>query len=185
MKRPPDATREAAKQIKTARERASMAVHESAHAVAAVLLGGHVELAQLAPEDRPDHRGLTTVSEDSLSPDGRALVAHAGPWAEARFDAGRRPTQREVDRAYASSGHGDLAMITAAGGPAQLGVERVEKVIEANWDVVLKVARQLAKDGFATHWSVTNALGLPSGDPGGPTSFGLACVKAGMRPVRR
>lgn len=184
-KRPPDATRQAARQIQAARERAAMAVHESAHALAVVLLGGHVELAQLDPDDKPDHRGLTTVTDGSLTADAQALVAHAGPWAEARFNAGRRPTQREVDRAYASSGHGDAALVAAAGGSIQADVSRVEKIIEDQWPAVLRLARRVAKDGYCTHWHVCNELGFPSGDAGGPTSFGLSCVRSGMTPARR
>ncbi|KXO88735.1 hypothetical protein AXK56_10480 [Tsukamurella pulmonis] len=183
-KRPPDATRQAADQIKAARERAAMSVHEAAHCVAAVLLGGTVELAVLDPEDR-DEKGLTTVAEDSLSTDAQAQVAWAGPFAQAKFDAGRRPTRREIDAAMASSGHGDMQMITAAGGPIQLGVERVESLIEQNWPAVLRLARRVAKDGYCTHWHVCNELGFPSGDAGGPTSFGLSCVRSGMTPARR
>ena len=161
-----------------------MAVHESAHCVAAVLLGGTVELAVLDPEDRPDLKGLATV-EPGLSTEAQALVAHAGPYGEARFNAGRRPTQREVDRAYASSGHGDAALVAAVGGSIQADVSRVEKFIEDQWPTVLKVARQIAREGFATHWSVTNALGFAAGDAGGPSSFGLACIRSGMPPRRR
>lgn len=181
----PNAITQAEKAVTAAQARARIAVHEAAHAVAAVMLGGHVELARLDPEDRPDHRGLTTVSEDSLTADAQALVAHAGPWAEARFVSGRRPTPRELDRVIERSGHGDREAIIAAGGALALEVSRVEKVIEEQWPAVLTVAAQLVREGFATHWSVCNALGLQAGDAGGATSFGLSCVRAGMRPARR
>ncbi|MDP0399208.1 MULTISPECIES: hypothetical protein [Tsukamurella] len=184
-KRPPDATREAATQIEAARERAAMAVHEAAHAVAAVLLGGHVELSVLDPEDRSDLKGLTTVAEDSLTADAQAQIAWAGPYAEARFDAGRRPTWRGIDAAMARSGHGDLAMITAAGGPVQADVGRVEKIVEDEWPAVLRLARRIARDGYGTHWHALAELGFPAGDTGGPTSFTLSCIRAGMRPAPR
>lgn len=162
-----------------------MAVHEAAHSVAAVLLGGYVELSVLDPEDRPDHRGLTTVADRSLTPDAQALVAHAGPWAEARFDAGRRPTVREIDRAYTRSGHGDAALVAAAGGSIQADVSRVEKLLTDQWPAVLRLARRIATDGYCTHWHVCNELGFPSGDAGGPTSFTLSCIRAGMLPGPR
>lgn len=40
---------------------------------------------------------------------------------------------------------------------------------------------QFVREGLATHRSVTNALGLPVGDAGGATLFGLSCVRAGGR----
>lgn len=120
-----------------------------------------------------------------MTPDAQALVAHAGPWAEARFDAGRRPTVREIDRAYIRSGHGDAALVAAAGGSIHADVARAEKIIEDQWPAVLRLARRIARDGYGTHWHALAELGFPAGDAGGPTSFTLSCIKAGMRPAPR
>ncbi len=76
------------------RERAAVAFHEAGHAVAATLLGGRVNVAVVSDGRTFGLLGKTLYS--AVPGGGRPSVLYAGPWAEACFRAGRRPTQREM-----------------------------------------------------------------------------------------
>ena len=79
------------------RERISVAVHESGHAIACVLLGGRVIHAVVGGRGTRDWPVLGQTQHDPMpTEDLNSQVAYAGPYCQARWLAGRRPTQREM-----------------------------------------------------------------------------------------
>src|SRR4051812_35722715 len=80
----------------TPREQLSLrtAVHEAGHAVAATVLGGRIHSAVLADGRTFGVRGKTVHAE--VPEGGWPSIVYAGPWAEARWLAGRRPSQRQL-----------------------------------------------------------------------------------------
>ncbi|MGV7277008.1 hypothetical protein PJJ83_07880 [Mycobacterium kansasii] len=152
-------------------------IHEAGHAVAAVTLGGVIRSAVVASGRVLGVQGLTTVDE---MPEGRSPeVAYSGPWAQARWLAGRRPTMREVLAVLASTGHRDDRMLCAAGG-THTGHDVVPLLTHC-WPAVVRVAQQLYKTGEATHGDVLGALSVDDG--GGAGSVQLANIRARLRSV--
>ena len=160
----------------TERLRLLTAVHEAGHSVAATVLGGRIAGAVIIdPPDR-DITGKTAFRE---LPEGVApSVYFAGPWAEARWLAGKRPTQAEVWAVLDSRGSRDHAELLASGGTA--AAAHVVPLIERCWGAVITVARQLNRTGDARHADVCEALGLTDG--GGPGSIELAMIRSGCAP---
>lgn len=102
-----------------------------------------------------------------------AGVAYAGPWAEARWRAGRRP---ELTAVYAAidSHTGDREALTAAGGgPLPRGIE---STLERCWPAVAALAAELWA-GPIRHGDVLAALGVQA-DP----EVGIAMIRAGAVP---
>lgn len=96
------------------REHLELCVHEAGHAVAAVALGGVIRSAAVTNGRVMGVRGLTKV--DTV-PHGRdPEIAYAGPWSQARWSAGRRPTQRELYALFDGGGRGDCDTLSLAGG---------------------------------------------------------------------
>lgn len=166
----------------TRRERAHLetCVHEAAHAVAGVALGGQLRSAAVTNSRLWGVDGLASFAD---TPHGRdPEIAYAGPWAQAKFRAGgrdNRPTQRQVFAILNAGGYKDDRMLIASGG-THLG-HAVTPLVERTWPAVIRVARRLYDTGEATHADVCEALGITDG--GGPTSSQLAGLRAGMRPV--
>lgn len=145
------------------------AFHEAGHAVAAVVLGGRVHKAVLG--DNP-HTEYDVLPEHHVP-----SIAYAGPWAEARLLRGHRLGPRDIHRVLV--GTSDGRELCAAGGPAAaLGVV---PLLERCWPAVEWVAAELLVTGQVGHTDVCAALGL-TGD-GGPGSFELANLRAGLRVV--
>src|SRR4051812_6809074 len=97
-------------------ERCVVCIHEAAHAVVGVVLGGRVKLVTVGGLGGDDPiRGAADF--DDLGCGHHATVAAAGPWAAAAWRYGRRPTLPEV---WAATGRGccgsDGAILAAAGG---------------------------------------------------------------------
>ncbi|MBF6161054.1 hypothetical protein [Nocardia cyriacigeorgica] len=139
------------------RERIATAMHEAGHAVAVVLAGGHVGLAEVYDTERNGRVGHTTHT--GLSPDAERAVTYAGPYAEARWQFGPRPRIDQVRAAL--SGTCDHAELTAAGG----GLPReVEPTIEVVWPAIKALGADLFRDGRADHDAVLAALGAASED---------------------
>lgn len=163
----------------TAREREhlELCIHEGAHAVATVALGGVLRSAVVSNSRVTGLQGLTTVAD---MPHGREPeIAYSGPWAQARWRAGRRPTQREVFGILSRGGWKDDKTLIAAGG-TYLGTA-VVPLVERAWPAVVRVAQQLHKSGEATQEDVLAALGISDG--GGLTSAQLAGLRSGCRSV--
>lgn len=152
-------------------ERVTVAYHEAGHAVAAVLAGGKVHQAVLG--DTPQ------IQHDDVPEHHCPGVTYAGPWAEARWIAGRYPTSRQLHRVLA--GTVDHKELCAAGGPAAATAGGLVTLLERCWPAVTTVARKLFVTGQVDHADVTAALGLS--DEGGPGSFELANIRAGLRAV--
>ncbi|WKG01383.1 hypothetical protein [Mycolicibacterium sp. HK-90] len=160
------------------RQALAVAVHEAGHSVAAVALGAELRNTVVG-ELRDGLKGKTYYFADTM-PQGRAPeFAYAGPWAEARWLAGRRPSQRQLFAAFDGHGCRDQRVLTAAGG-LHTGAD-VQPILERCWPAVLTVARQLHLTGEAHHDDVCAALGVTDG--GGMTSVQLASLRSGGHQV--
>lgn len=158
--------------MKIDRERLATAIHEAGHAVAAVLFGGRVHEAVLGANPRTEY--------EALPESRRAAITYAGPWCEARFNAGRHPGPADLRRVLSVSRSDDEALC-AAGGPSAATAEAAG-LLARRWPAVKTVAAKLYLHEKATHADVCAALGLS--DDGGPDSFELASLRAGLRAVR-
>ncbi|MCV7223640.1 M50 family metallopeptidase [Mycolicibacterium elephantis] len=160
------------------RQHLETCVHEAGHAVAAALLGGRIHTAAVA-----DSRvwGVTGKTVHDDVPDGSwASTVYAGPWAQARWRAGKRPTQREIYDVLATAAQHDDRALLASGG-TQAVDQRLTGLLTRCWPGVVRVAQKLHRDGEATHADVCAALGITDG--GGPGSVQLANIRAGLRDV--
>lgn len=159
------------------REHLELCVHEAGHAVAGVVLGGQLHNTVVTSSRIWGVNGLTTFSD---RPHGRdSEIALAGPWSQARWRAGRRPTQRELFAVLKAGGHKDEQALIASGG-THLGLP-VVPLIEMTWPAVVSVAQVLHRSGEASQAEVLGALGITDG--GGRTSAQIASLRAGMHPV--
>lgn len=154
--------------------RLTAAMHEAGHAVAAVLYGGRVHLATLDTAPRTEY--------DNLPERHRAAITYAGPWCEARFLANRHPGPADLHRVMSVSLSDDAALC-AAGGLAAVPADTAGLLTRCWPAVELVGAGHLYHDGKATHADVCAALGLS--DDGGPGSFELAGLRAGLRVVQK
>lgn len=161
------------------REHLELCVHEAGHAVAAVALGGAIRNAVVTRSRVTGVQGLTTLMPDDLPVGREPEIAYAGPWAQARWRAGRRPTQRAMYALFDGGGRGDCGVLTAAGG-THLG-HSVTPLVEQCWPAVIRVAQQLYRAGEVTQADVVAALGITDG--GGRTSCQLAGLRSGCRSV--
>ncbi|MGV0648762.1 hypothetical protein ABVK35_10260 [Mycobacterium kansasii] len=159
------------------REHLELCVHEAGHAVAGVVLGGQLRSAAVTNSRVMGVRGLTKFAE---TPHGRdPEIAYAGPWAQARWSAGHRPSQRQMYALFDGGGRGDCDALSLAGG-TYLGMS-VTPLIERAWPAVIRVAQQLHRVGEVVQPDVLAALGVTDG--GGPTSSQLAGLRSGCRSV--
>ncbi|OPX12482.1 hypothetical protein [Mycobacterium sp. AT1] len=159
-------------------DRLAVAVHESGHLIASVVAGAEVITAIVG--DLPGgFKGLTTYFSDTIPAHREMEISYAGPWSEARFRAGRRPTQRDLFDVFAGNGCRDAATLGLAGG-THLGAD-VVPLLDRCWPAVLAVAKKLYSDGEATQADACSALGITDG--GGYTSVQLASLRSGGRTV--
>lgn len=153
-------------------------IHEAGHSVAATLLGGRIHSAIVASGRVTGLQAQTT--HDDVPEGSWASIVYAGPWAEARWRAGERPTQREIYDVLARSGRHDDRALTAAGGMEAVD-SRLTGLLTHCWPAVVRVAQKLHRDGEATHADVLSALGVD--DDGGQGSVQLANIRARLRNV--
>lgn len=155
------------------RDRIGVAFHEAAHAVAAVALGGQVRKAVIGDKPRTEFVSCPGTI--------RPQVAYAGSWAQARWHTrGRRPTSRDIDLLFTVN-TSDYRSLVAAGG-AHVG-HPVTPLLERCWPAICELSKTLYFKGEIGHDDVCAALGITDG--GGPGSFELACIRAGLRSVGR
>jgi len=163
------------------RIRLRTAVHEAGHAVAATVLGGRISAAVLADGATFGIHGQTV--HRSVPEGAWPAILYAGPWAEAGFIAGRRPTQREMYAILADTGHHDSEALCAAAcndEMASASARAVVRLIERCWPSVITLAQTIHRDGEARHEDVCRALHLT--DDGGPGSVELAMIRAARAP---
>lgn len=156
--------------------------HESGHAVACALYGGQIHRAVVL---RPGslaasgahHSGMTSYV---ANPEHRRTeVTFAGIYAEARWTAGPHPAAASLRASMCTNGDDDRKLRRAlAFGNAGTGAA-VVPMLERCWPAVVTLARRLFRDSEAGHDDVLAALGVTDG--GGPGSFQLANIRAGMR----
>jgi hypothetical protein len=168
------------------RERIAVAVHESGHACAAVLMGASVHTSVVTRHSRSlgQAQGFTSYASNISQP---ALLAatFGGPWAEARFAARRHPTIYEIDAVFAGNGHSVKAALRAAAMAEGRDIEAaaaraVVPLLDRCWPAVTALARQLFFDGEVCNSDVAAALGL-SPDPA-TRAVELAMLRAGAAP---
>lgn len=164
----------------TPRERQHLetCIHEAGHAVAATLLGGRIHAAAVGGGATFGVLGKTV--HDDVPGGSWASIVYAGPWAQARWRAGQRPTQREIYRVLDTTAQHDYRVLLASGG-RQAVDQRLTNLLTRCWPGVVRVAQKLHRDGEATHADVLAALGITDG--GGPGSVQLANLRAGLRDV--
>lgn len=155
----------------------AVAVHEAGHAIAGGVLGAELRNA-IVGELRGGLKGQASFLDRPHGSD--ALIAFAGPWAQAKFMAGgRRPTQREFFAVLDTAGCFDQRVLTAAGGLHEGAA--AQPILERCWPAVLTVARQLHRTGEVHHEDVCAALGITDG--GGVTSVQLASIRSDCRAI--
>lgn len=163
---------------RTISQRRRVSVHEAGHAVAAVVLGATVRISALDAPEHPERAGHTALRD--VPPGALPPITYAGPWAEARLRAGRRPTERELHAVLSRAGHLDEAALCESG--QSIEARRVVPLVERCWISVLAVADVIERRGAATHGDVCAAPGLPDGDHGGLGSATLAMIRSGAAP---
>ena len=106
--------------------------------------------------------------------------------AEARWLAGKRPSQRQLFAVLDDTGHLDRRALCAAAAADVCGDASAEArltvptLLERAWPSVIIVAQTIHRAGEATHDDVLTALGITDG--GGPASHALAMIRAGGSP---
>ncbi|MDP7720766.1 M50 family metallopeptidase [Mycobacterium sp. TY814] len=160
------------------REHLETCIHEAGHAVAGVVLGAELRNAVVVSSKvTGTTEGLTTFADRPHGTD--PLVAYAGPWAQARWRAGRRPTQREFYAVLDTTGHKDSRVLTASGG-IYTGAD-VVPLLTWCWPAVARTATHLHRTGEVDQRAVLAALGVTDG--GGMTSVQLAGIRSRCRTV--
>lgn len=178
--RPTHPTRTASATAPADLDRLATCLHEAGHAVAGDALDAELQSAYLAPEGILLPGGRKGEAQFRDHPHGTAeLIAYAGPWAQAKFQAGGRPTQREFFTVMDTAGAHDARVLTAAGG-LHLGAAVVQ-ILERAWPAVQTIARKLYNVGEVHHEDVCAALGISDG--GGFHSGQLASLRSGCRSV--
>ncbi|UHJ54417.1 hypothetical protein [Mycolicibacterium fortuitum] len=151
-------------------------VHESAHAVTAALMGGRVRNAFVSrPGKVVPLQGRTAFA--SMSPDRNASVGYAGPWSDARWRVGGRPTHHDLAATLAAASPEDRKLMEAGGGHHAVD-PNLTNLLERCWPSVIRLAGQLFKLGEIHHEHVLAALGLTEEN----AAHGLAVIRSGSAP---
>ncbi|MCH9735715.1 MAG: hypothetical protein K0U78_14385 [Actinomycetia bacterium] len=157
------------------RDRLAVAVHEAGHAVAATLLGGRISMACVGTFGG---YALGETRHSHVPAGAEPSILFAGPWAEARWLTGRRPTPRDMYRVLDGHGCRDYTALQASGGTA--AASSVAVLLERCWPSVIELAKRLWHPGIARHTEVCAALGLSS-DPD-TRAVELALIRSGSAP---
>jgi hypothetical protein len=157
------------------RELIELCMHESAHALAGVVLGGVLRAATVSGGLRHgDISGLTTF--EPVPGFNEPQVAFAGVWAQARWRYDRRPTQRDIFAVLDGTGRGDDRVLSLAGGTA--AGAGIVPLLERCFPAIRRVAAQLYRESAVKHGDVLAALGLTEDT----APMGLAAIRSGCRP---
>lgn len=162
------------------RERIAVCFHEAGHAVASVALGGAVTMAVVGPNGSGGAMG--EVQHNHVPVGAMSAITYAGPWAQARWLAGRRPTQRDLYAVLDGHGCRDYAALQASGDTAE--ASRIVPLLERCWPAITTLAVKTLyhprKACLARNADVLAALGITDG--GGPGSHQLAMIRSGRAP---
>lgn len=158
------------------RDLMAAAIHESAHAITARVLGHKVGRVTLTT-DAARAGNCEVHQRFGGKPDPR--VAYAGPWAEAMFrNGGGVPTSAAVRRSLASNGN-DAKVITASGEPAPL---KVPRLVTDCYGSIRALARELFVRGEINQDDVDTALRLPDHADDETREVALAMIRSGAAP---
>jgi hypothetical protein len=133
--------------------------HESGHAVIGAVFGGELRQAVVGGGRVTGLSGVTNFDDMAIA--RHPTTALAGPWAEARWLAGGRPSPRDLDAVLAAGGRKDRDALTAAGAAVPDVVGELSGLGERCWPAVVKVAKRLYRDGEVFHEQVCDALSIP------------------------
>jgi hypothetical protein len=162
------------------RDRIALAIHVSGHAIAGTLLGGELSRAVVGRSRVTGLQGLTSF--DDLAEWRWAAVAYAGPWAQARWNAGRRPTLADLYSTLHAAGcaarDSDAAVLNRNGGTAA-GAE-VVPLLQRAWPAVTRLAAQLYRTGEVFPSDVVAALRLSR--DAATRAIELSMIRSGAAP---
>lgn len=162
--------------------KASVCVHEAAHAIASVMAGGHIINVEIL-ENAPGRFGNMSHYAGNMTEDEEMKIALAGPYADARLAYGPNPSIRSIhslltDQCAADGKSGDWDRLVASGMPVPWEVGRL---IETCWPAVQRLACHLNDHGTADHAVVCAALGLDVTD--GHLTAAASQIRAGFPPT--
>ncbi|MDV3124681.1 hypothetical protein M1247_07130 [Mycobacterium sp. 21AC1] len=153
-------------------------IHEGLHCIATALMGGRVRSAIVTRPDKvAGHSHGATVFDPGMSRDRNAAIGFAGPWSDARWLTGERPTRRALAITLENASKEDTALIAAGGGYHAVD-PGVRDLLERCWPSAVALAGKLFKNGEVRHEHVLAALGLTEEN----AAHGLAIIKAGSAP---
>ncbi|MFI7122659.1 hypothetical protein [Amycolatopsis sp. NPDC049868] len=152
--------------------------HEAGHAVVYLLQGGSLRYVTLRPHGA-GHVGFTAVRPRPVDLGAQAVVAHAGPLAQARHvldatSAAERRHEGVTDDdvrlgSYLHGGHDDLALIAQARQAYGLAVDQpdlwaeiAQDIVDRHWADISRIAKTLLEHRTLTGTQLRAlALGLP------------------------
>ncbi|UAK38815.1 M50 family metallopeptidase [Gordonia bronchialis] len=155
------------------RARYALAVHESAHAVVATVLGHEVNGVTLNGDNRT---GTCTITQ-RFGGAPSAEIAYAGIYGEAFYLSGGPPSTATL-RAVLTRQSRDERAMTAAGDPRPAQVPRL--VVNC-WASISLLANRVYTNGSATQADVDAALQIPCDDEDG-RGAALAAIRSGSAP---
>lgn len=167
------------------------AVHEAAHATIGVLCGGQVAFAEVYPagtEGRPaGSEGICEMTAQFWTlpvAQREALIAAAGPVAEAVFLHGPQPTSTQIDARFIGGDGSDgdrIRKIELAHGPDTSPTTEALRLVLRCWPAICALAVRIDEGRETGHRHVVDALGLSSDYTRHP--FELSSIRAGLRTV--
>ena len=148
------------------------AIHEAAHAVAAIRAGLVFDTVSAVPDERMEVDGalywteLQESGEVAMAPELMAVVSLAGPCAEARV-RGLRP-----DRMFQGVTAGDDRESVAALGLSEeqflSAYREAAELIERDWSLIERIADELAATEYLTYGEVEEMVVQSDGGAGQP-----------------
>ncbi|OMC10801.1 hypothetical protein A5735_16790 [Mycolicibacter heraklionensis] len=165
-------------------------MHEAAHAVVAALYGAELAYAEVYPfgmEGRPtDSGGQCVMAPWNVAvAQQEALIAAAGPVAEAVMLHGRRPSGAHIEARFAGGGRSDgdrIRRLEPEAGWSRSPASEVLPLVVRCWPAICALAVRINSGRETRHKHVVAALGLSSNDYT-RHPFELSSIRAGLRAV--